>query len=178
MDDQPDKFVALLRGVNVGGANKVAMADLRALASALGWDDVKSYIASGNLVFNATGQPEPLASQLRSAMANQMGVDVPILILPAQSVRSVTAACPFEDEGNRIHLFICETTPCPNEAIKNTLIAADETIVPQGRFIWFHAPSGVARSKLFAKMETVLGVPATARNLNTMRKLSDMVDDR
>ncbi len=175
MTDQLNKFVALLRGVNVGGSNKVPMADLRAVAKGLGWDQVKTYIASGNLVFAANEEPDDLAGRLRGALAKDLMVDVPIYVLPANVVRDITTACPFDDAGNRIHLFTCEAPPVLDDTLKNALIAPDEVIHIEGRFVWLYAPSGVARSKLFAKMEKVLGVAATARNLNTMRKLSDLV---
>ena len=178
MNDRQNKFVALLRGVNVGGANKVAMADLRALAVGLGWGDVKTYIASGNLVAQASKVDETLGEQLRAAMVAQMGVDVPVTILTAQEILAISATCPFKDAGNRIHLFVCDSVPVLDEALKTTLIVPDETVIQDDRFVWFHAPSGVGRSKLFAKMETVLGVTSTARNLNTLQKLAEMADAR
>ncbi|AKS46174.1 Uncharacterized conserved protein, DUF1697 family [Octadecabacter temperatus] len=168
-----DKWVALLRGVNVGGANKVPMAELRALAEGLGWTDVKSYIASGNLVFEANAGD--LVGQLRSAMIAQMGVYVAVRVLPAQEILDAENACPWDVKGNLVHAFFCLEAPVLDETLRDTLITEDEELVIQGKRVWLFAPSGVARSKLMAKMERVLGVQATARNLNTVRKLAQMV---
>lgn len=178
MVTQSDNFVALLRGINVGGANKVPMADLRALATGLGWGEVETYIASGNLMFRAADPPRTLANHLRNAMAEQMGVDVPILVLPEKELAHIAETCPFDGAGNLIHLFICETIPMPDYTRKDALIAPDESLLIQDRFVWFHAPSGAGRSKLMRQMEQVLGVAATGRNLNTVRKLVQMMDHR
>jgi len=175
MRDTHSKFVALLRGVNVGEANKVPMAQLRALAQTLGWTDIQTYIASGNLVFSAKGDPIALGATLRSALIKQMDVDVPVMVLSETIVRKLNNGCPFEDVGNRIHLYICEAEPVINNDLQTQFIAADETIVVDGGFVWFHTPSGFGRSKLAAKMERVLGVSATARNLNTIQKLATML---
>lgn len=177
MDHETHKFAALLRGVNVSGTNKLPMADLRAVATALGWTDVQSYIASGNLVFSAQGTSDNLANALRRALAEQMDIDVPIIVLSANAIQSLVNNCPYTDAGNRIHLFVCETQPNLDTDLQNTLIAADEHITVQDTFVWFHAPSGVARSKLFAKFERVLNSSATARNLNTLTKLAAMLNN-
>jgi uncharacterized protein (DUF1697 family) len=163
----------LLRGVNVGGANKVPMVDLRALATGLGWQNVRSYIASGNLVFEA--QADDLAAVLNKAMIAQMGVDVAIRILSDQDVLDAEQECPWDDQGNLLHVFFCWDAPMVDEGLRDSLIAPDEQLVIRGSRLWFYAPSGVGRSKLMAKMDRILGVQTTARNLNTLRKLAEMV---
>ena len=173
MDDDMCKWVALLRGVNVGGANKVPMADLRALAEGLGWQDVRSYIASGNLVFEAAAGD--LAGELRTAMIAQMGVDVAVRVVPADDILNAEVACPWDVQGNLVHVFFCWDVPVVDTALRDSIIAPDEELVVQGHRVWFYAPSGVARSKLMTKMDRVLGVQTTARNLNTLRKLAEMV---
>lgn len=173
MMEQNDKWVALLRGVNVGGGNKVAMADLRGLAEGLGWRNVRSYIASGNLVFEAGAGDH--AEDLRAVMVENMGVDVPVLILPAAQLRGALEACPWDAAGNLVHVFFCWDKPKVDIALCDELIAADEEMRVDGPLVWLHAPSGVGRSKLMAKIGRVLSVQHTARNLNTLRKLADMV---
>jgi len=177
MDTGHSKWVALLRGVNVGGHNKVPMVDLRTLASGLGWRGVRSYIASGNLVFDAEGNSNGLASTLRNALQDHMNIDVPVLVRTGTDVCAAHNACPWNVAGNLAHLFWCWDDPQPDHRQIDALKAADEDLVIHGRSVWLHAPSGVARSKLMAKMEQVLGVSATARNLNTVRKLAEMVRD-
>ncbi|MGJ8624708.1 MAG: DUF1697 domain-containing protein [Yoonia sp.] len=173
MMEQNNKWVALLRGVNVGGGNKVPMADLRGLAEGLGWRNVRSYIASGNLVFEADAGGH--AKVLRAAMVEKMGVDVPVLVLPAAEVEGALEACPWDGAGNLVHVFFCWEEPKVDIALHDELIAADEEMRVDGTLVWFHAPSGVGRSKLMGKIGRVLGVQHTARNLNTLRKLADMV---
>jgi uncharacterized protein (DUF1697 family) len=98
-----------------------------------------------------------------------------VLVLPAEDVVVALAACPWDVAGNLLHLFWCWGDPDVDNALLKTLKAEDEELVIVGRWAWFHPPSGAARSKLMAKMERVLGVAATARNLNTVRKLAQMV---
>ena len=177
MNDDFCKWVALLRGVNVGGANKVPMANLRALADGLGWQDVRSYIASGNLVFEvpAGNSAGNLAAALRLALIAQMGVDVAIRVMPCEEIARAVAACPWTAQGNLVHVFFCWDAPKVDTELRNSVIAPDEELVVQGNRVWLYAPSGVARSSLLTKMDRVLGVQTTARNLNTLRKLAEMV---
>lgn len=88
-------FVALLRGVNVGGRSTLAMADVRELATGCGFDDVRTYVQSGNVVFRAGGTAAAAASTLRSASARATRLDPAIAIRTASQLRSVIEACPF-----------------------------------------------------------------------------------
>ena len=105
-----NQYAALLRGVNVGGRNKIPMAELRALAAGLGWDDVRSYIASGNLVFRADEGDH--AGNLRAAIADRMGLDVAVLVLSDREVRTALADCPFEpDDPRHVHVYFLFADP-------------------------------------------------------------------
>lgn len=170
-------FVALLRGVNVGGGNKVPMAELRALAEGFGWGAVRSYIASGNLVFAAPGPADAMAAELRAGMAGQMGVDVPVLVLPGRAVQDALAQCPFDPvEGKHVHGFFLWSPAAIDAALYETLKAPDEELRLIGQVAWLHAPSGIGRSALAEKIGRVIGgTDMTARNLNTLRKLGAMV---
>ncbi|MBL4813527.1 MAG: DUF1697 domain-containing protein [Rhodobacteraceae bacterium] len=171
-------YTALLRGINVGGGNKVPMADLRKLAEGLGWHGVKSYIASGNLVFVADGAPEALAETLRAAMTDQMGIEVPILVLPAADIRAALAACPWPDaQGNRVHVNFLFGEAALDAALYQALKTSDKEIIMQPGRAWIHTPNGFGASKLAIKLKKVItGSDMTARNLNTLRKLAVMVD--
>jgi uncharacterized protein (DUF1697 family) len=173
-----DDWVALLRGVNVGGGNKVPMAQLRALATGLGWREVRTYIASGNLVFRADGTADDLAATLRAAMAAQMGVSVPIMILPGAEIRAALAACPFQpDKGSHVHVFFLWSQPTLDTALRDALISPTETLIVEDTRAWFYAPDGIGRSKLAEKLhKVILGTDMTARNLNTLRALVEMLD--
>ncbi|WP_291839685.1 DUF1697 domain-containing protein [Limimaricola sp.] len=172
-------WVALLRGVNVGGANMVPMAKLREVAAGLGWQGVRSHLASGNLVFAAAGEAEGLARALEGALTQALGVSAAVLVIAAPDWAAMLAECPFApDAGKAVHGFFCWQTPLLDEGLLATLIAPSETVQVRGKVIWLHAPEGVGRSKLAAKMGAVAGkVQMTARNLNTIRALAEMLDE-
>lgn len=169
-------WIALLRGINVGGGNKVPMAQLRTLCGGLGWRDVQSYIASGNLVFSADDTALDLARNLRAAMSERLGVDVPILVLPAEAVSKALGECPFTPEkGNLCQLFLLWSTPLVDwDAYTAHRIPSEELHV-EGQVAWLHTPEGFGRSKLAEKLPKVItGTEMAARNLNTIRKLVEM----
>lgn len=169
------KYVAFLRGVNVGGNCKIPMADLRLLCFGITSDpNLRSYIGSGNLVFEAT---EPLADQIAVGIKDRFGFDVPVLVLAEAKMRQVLADCPFAGAaGNTVHGYLCLETPTVDLLKIDSLKTPTEQVSVIGRTIWLFAPDGVGRSKLAAKMEACIG-PATARNLNTLTKMVEMLSD-
>ncbi len=171
-------WVALLRGVNVGGGNKVPMADLRRLAEGLGWTGVRTYVASGNLVFRAEGQAGALADALRDTMRDGIGVDVPVVVLPGDELRDALAACPFDPAaGKQVHVMFLFGRVTVDEALSDSLRLPSETLVMDGTRAWLHTPEGFGTSKLAAKIDRVIrGAPMTGRNLNTLRALVEMLD--
>lgn len=172
------RWVALLRGVNVGGGNRVPMADLRSLCRSLGWQNVESYIASGNLVFDAAGPASELATDLRRGLQKSFDVDVPILVLDQQDFQDRFSTCPFPpDAGKEVHGFFCQHPPQLDSEMANVLIEDTEALDVADRMVWMHAPDGFARSALASKIDKViLGTDFTARNLNTIQRLAEMLD--
>lgn len=172
------KYAAFLRGINVGGNCKIPMADLRRLCVGITSDPtVRSYIASGNLVFSSTLPPQTLADQITAGIKDSFGFDVPVVVIPAPEMRAIIAACPFANEaGNTVHGFFCVDDPTIDQGKIVTLKSPTEQIAVIGRTVWLFAPDGVGRSKLAAKMETCVG-PATARNLNTLTTIVEMLGD-
>lgn len=167
-------FVALLRGVNVGGV-RIEMARLRAAAESLGWQKVQTLIASGNLVFTASGTPEALAGALEGAIEAEFGRRVQVLVLTAAEISEAAAGCPFSvASGNQAHCFFCDGPPRIDEARLRLLLAPEEEWQVAGRLIWFHHPGGMGRSALAAGWNQVVGTLNTGRNLNTLRKLAEM----
>ena len=168
-------YVALLRGVNVGGNNKVAMADLRALAGGLGWQDVRSYIASGNLVFRTSVGDH--ARDLRAAMVAQMGVDVPVQIVRGDTLRRALNDCPFTpDDPRHVHVFFVLGRVDLDDVRLAALSAPREEVRIAPDLVWLFAPDGIGRSKLAAGMEKVMRCPLSARNLRTVATLVEMLD--
>lgn len=169
-------WIALLRGVNVGGTNKVPMADLRDLCAKLGWRDVRSYIASGNLVFGASGPAETLAQTVSGILARHMGVETPVVVLSATDLRAALDSCPFApQEGRHLHGFMAMGPLSVDLGTCEALRGPTEALALRGRVIWLHTPDGIGKSKLAERLPRLIGgVPATARNLNTLRKLAEM----
>ncbi|NIY72852.1 DUF1697 domain-containing protein [Marivivens donghaensis] len=168
-------YVALLRGINVGGNNKVPMAELKALAATLGWQNAKTYIASGNMTFAAE---EADAAALQSAMKSAFGLDIPTLVYDRETFDALANSCPFDPEqGKHVHGFFCFSRPTVDQDALAQFKAESETLTASGQIVWLHAPDGIGRSKLVEKMHKVTtGTDTTARNLNTIRKLQEMLD--
>jgi uncharacterized protein (DUF1697 family) len=179
MDENHTSYVAFLRGINVGGHRKIPMADLRRLFVGKTSDPtVRTYIASGNVVFRGQGTKEDLTGLLQDGIKGAFGFDVPVLLLSADEIGAVLAGCPCAAEkGNLAHAYLCFAPPQLDKAAIAVLREPSETVTVVGRTVWLHAPDGVGRSKLAAKLERLIGVEATARNLNTVRKMVEMVGE-
>lgn len=175
------RLIALLRAVNVGG-RKLPMAELRALCGELGWEEVETYIQSGNLVFSASGKPAALESRLEAAIAERFGLAVPVLIRTAAQWAACAQANPFpkagRDEPNRLQMLVSKSPPRSDAAEKLTERAqAGEAVRSAGGVLWFHYPNGAGTSKLTpALIDKACGSPSTARNWRTVLKLKEMAE--
>lgn len=173
------RLIALLRAVNVGG-RKLPMAELRALCAELGWEDVATYIQSGNLVFRATGKTEGHEEKLEAAIKDRFGLDVPVIVRTSAQWAHYVAANPFpevaEAEPNRLQLLVSKRPPDSGAAAKLMDRArAGETVEAAGGALWFHFPEGVGTSKLTpALIDKAAGSPSTGRNWRTVVKLQEM----
>lgn len=128
--------VARLRGITVGGANALPMKKLRGLCDTLGWRDVESYVASGNLVFDADDKPEAQAGALREAIRAARGFDTPALVLTEATLRHARDDCPFTPEDPRqVHACFLFGAPAPDRALGRGRRARDG----QGRGVAPHA---------------------------------------
>lgn len=171
--------VALLRGINVGGANALPMAELKALCARLGWHDVQSYVASGNLVFDAEGTPEALSERLEQALRETHGLEVPVLVLDGETLRAAHAGCPFvPDDPRQVHLCFLYAAPDPDLALYEQRKAEGDGLEIGEGVAWLHTPGGFGRSKLAAELERLLGTQLTARNLRSVARLVEMLDAR
>ncbi len=171
------EHVALLRGVNIGGV-KVVMADLRRIAAGLGWGNPQTFIASGNLLFTAPAGDH--APRLEAALAAEYGRRIEVIVRDTDAMRAALAACPFDPkEGRHVHVFFLWSTPVMDRDLYDALRTESEELFLQDRLAWLHAPEGVGRSKLAERLDRVLpGTQMTARNLNTLRSLVEMLDAR
>jgi uncharacterized protein (DUF1697 family) len=186
--------VALLRGINLGGRNKVAMADLRALVTELGHADVSTYIQSGNVLFSATGDAEAaaLALAMTEAIAAKLGVTAPVVVLTRDELAEVVAANPFPDEPDprRVHAVVLSEPPGPELTAKLDAAVAQsaakgfrDEIQVVDRTLYLHTPEGYGRSDLAGSLMRIVSSPkagttGTARNWATMTKLFALCADR
>jgi uncharacterized protein (DUF1697 family) len=174
------KRIALLRGINVGGRNKVPMAALRELCAGLGWGEVATFIQSGNVVFEAKGADEALEAALEEALAKRFEVRTAVIVRSAGEWAEIITANPFPDESerepNRVLVGLSKHALAPGaaEAVA-AKAAAGERVEQAGGALWFHYPNGAGQSKLTpATIDRAAGSPVTARNWRTMTALADM----
>lgn len=173
-------YIALLRGINVGGRNRLPMKELRALLEEIGLQGVHTYIQSGNVVFeSAERDTARVAGQIRGAIAGAYDFEPAVLVLPAEEFAAAIDGNPFpgaQSEPKTLHLyFLSAEPPDPDLAALQGLKKEDEEYELQGAVFYLHAPSGIGRSKLAARVEKALGVPATARNWRSVNKIMDLV---
>ena len=165
-------YVALLRAVNVGGTGKLPMSDLKAMCEELGLTNVKTYIASGNVVFTSKLSAAKLQSLLEQRLEIYAGKSVGVHIRSASELSAVLSSNPFpKAAGNRNIVIFLDAAP-PPDAISRLTGLADEKIALGTREIYVHYDEGMGQSKL--------KIPAaklgTARNMNTVAKLVEMLD--
>lgn len=176
----PETFVALLRGINVSGRNKIPMSELRSLCAELGWEDVQSYIQSGNLLFKAELTAAKLETELERAIERRFGFSIPILVRAAAVWPSYVRDNPYPDasqiEPNLVMLALSKVVPKPDAVEKlQERAVSGERIVRVGDALWFHYARGVAKSNLSpALIDRLVGSPVTARNWRTVLKLHEM----
>jgi uncharacterized protein (DUF1697 family) len=173
--------IALLRGVNVGGRNRVPMAALRSLAADLGWIDVRSYVQSGNLVFRAAGESSKLAAELEMAIEHHHGLSVPVIIRGARDWLSYLDTNPFPEASQRepnLVLLALSKDP-PREGVMEQLRARatqGERVHQAGDALWIHYPRGAGRSRLSpGLLDRLAGSPVTTRNWRTVMEIAAIV---
>ncbi|MCW5770247.1 MAG: DUF1697 domain-containing protein [Rhodospirillaceae bacterium] len=163
-------FVALLRAVNVGGTGKLPMADLKALCEAAGFAKVRTYIASGNVVFESGWAAGRAKAELERRLAAYAGRPVGVVLREADELKAVLAANPFPDADPSRTLVIFLDRPPPKDALDAARGAAREEMRLGPREIYIHYPDGVGRSKL----KIPAAADGTGRNINTVAKLVAM----
>ena len=176
-------WVALFRGINVGGNNILPMKELVATLENIGCQDVETYIQSGNTVFRSEEEDAWLLSdRIRAAIEESHGFEPRVLVLGSEALERVVRSNPFPDaefEPKSLHVYFLASPPERPDLDALAGIKGDrERFVLEGDIFYLHAPDGVGRSRLAAKAEKLLGVSATARNWRTVGKLSAMAGQR
>lgn len=173
-------YIALLRGVNVGGKKAVAMADLRALAADLGYANPRTLLRSGNLVFGAESDPAGLEAQLEQALLSRLGLATQLMVRTSSEWSDIIVANPFPAEADEdpAHLLMVALKAAPAPGALASLqgaIPGRERAAGRGRELYIVFPNGIGTSKLTGELiARKIGVPGTARNWNTVLKLAAM----
>jgi uncharacterized protein (DUF1697 family) len=173
-------FIALLRGINVSGRNKILIADLRALCTDLGWREVQSYIQSGNLLFKAEATAAKLETELEQAIEQTFGLTIPVIVRAAADWSAYIHSNPYpqasQEEPNRVMLALSKLPPNQDVVAGLQLYTTGgERIKQVDDTLWIHYSSGSGRSKLSpAVLDRMVGSSVTTRNWRTVLKLDEL----
>jgi uncharacterized protein (DUF1697 family) len=172
-------YIALLRGINVGGNHMLPMKDLKRLFEQNGCADVQTYIQSGNVIFrSAVSDVGRLAKQVASAVSKGRGFEPRVFVLRRSELERAAANNPFpEADGNpkSLHLFfLADLAKKADLNSMEALKSRTERFVLKGKTLYLLTPDGLGTSKLAARAERLLGVDATARNWRTVTTLLEM----
>jgi uncharacterized protein (DUF1697 family) len=174
-------YIGVLRAINLGAYNKIAMSDLRLMLQTLGFEDPKTLLLSGNIIFKAgTGSSATLESMLEAASTKHLKVTTDYFVRSAKEWQAIVDENPFKKEAKSDpgHLLMMCLRDAPMPAQVKALeasISGREMVKAKGRHAYFVYPDGVGRSKLtIQKIEKALGTRGTARNWNTVLKLAEL----
>ncbi|NNF00061.1 MAG: DUF1697 domain-containing protein [Pyrinomonadaceae bacterium] len=174
------RYVALLRGINVGGHNKIKMDELRPMFESLGFENVKSYIASGNVAFDSRKtKDETIVNKLAKAIKEKFSLEIDVMIRTIEEVREAIKKNPFEkdhtDDTKLFLVFLKE--PLPEEKAEMLLSHNNENerFFVNGRDIYALSKKGFMQSILAKKyIDNKLKTPATGRNWRTVNKIAEL----
>src|SRR4029453_940946 len=175
------RYIALLRGINLGARNRVAMPALREALEEAGFDDVKTYVQSGKVVLDSRAKPETVRRKVEQAISDRFDLEIPVVVRTRAELAAVVKRNPLgkvatEPKGYQVSFLEKKFSA---KALKEleAVAAPNERVIATGREIYAWPPAGVARSKLWAKLAGKgLGVTATARNWTTVEALLELAD--
>lgn len=173
-------YVALLRGINVGGHKKVPMSELRGLLANAGFQNVQTYIQSGNVIFQSSKNASELETEIQKIILNHFGFEVPVIVKTNNELQTIFNRCPFSEEKKENSYFIL-LSGIPNEhVIEKTqgIIYENEEVVIKNDCLYFYSSTGYGRTKFNMNIyERKLKVTGTARNYKTMVKLLSLSNE-
>lgn len=181
-DDCLTRYCAFLRGINVGGRNRLPMAELKQILENLGFEKVETVIQSGNVLYEAEGDGSRHHEMISEAIEEKTGFSPRVVVLSLDRLRAIISSNPFPEavqEPSALHVFFLESAPEePDVAQLSTIATARERFHLVSDTFWLHAPDGIGRSKLASSVERLLGVVATARNWRTIQRVMELADAR
>ncbi len=166
-------YVALLRGINVGGKGKLAMSDLRDICERTGFDCAKTYIQSGNVAFKSSLPERQVKAKLEKALTTRMGRPAVALVRTPAELRAAIRRNPFKEAAPRQLLVLFLDEAPPKNALDRLRIPGREKVELAGRELFIHYPDGMGHSKLAHPLFDI----GTGRNLNTVEKLATMAEE-
>jgi len=177
-------YISMLRGVNVGGHNKIKMDTLRDLCVYLECENPRTYVQSGNVIFRAKEKnPAKLAKKIQDAIEKKFGFRPEVILRTVQEMRKALAANPFAKrtgiEPGKLLVTFLAAAPAPEaQAVIDTLKHHPEELHLIGRELYIYFPNGAGQSKLpWSQVERLFKVTGTARNLNSVIKMLEMAEE-
>jgi uncharacterized protein (DUF1697 family) len=177
-------YVSLLRGINVGGHKKIKMDRLRASLEALGLEQVKTYIQSGNIILkSAKLSTDALSRKIEAIILSDFGHSVSVISRTASEIEQVVALNPFLKppgiDPEKLHVTFLSAAPAPATLKQlEAFNAAPDQVLWAGKELYFYLPNGTAQSILMKKpIDRILGVVTTTRNWRTVHTLRQMCED-
>ena len=176
----PANHVALLRGINVGKAKRVAMADLRALIESLGYGDVKTLLNSGNVVFSAKGaKPTAIATRIEKGIVSALGLTSRVTVLSSAELAQIVEENPLGKVATDGSRYMITVLTDPADLVKVEPLAKQdwkpEALAVGTRVVWNWCPDGILDSRVQLAVGKALKDGATTRNWNTILKLRDLL---
>jgi len=176
------RYVALLRGINLGSRNRIAMPALREALEQSGFKDVQTYVQSGNVVLGSRAKAETVRRKDEKVLEEEFGLDVAVVVRSAAELAAVARRNPLRkvatDPKRYQVTFLSAKLPAKVVRELEEAAAADERVVVSGREVYAWHPKTIARSKLWAKLAgKSLGVTATSRNWATVEALLELLDE-
>jgi uncharacterized protein (DUF1697 family) len=171
--------IVLLRGINLGSRNRIAMPELRDMLTDAGYDDVRTYLQSGNLVLSSAASPKKLSGEVERLIADRLELDIDVLVRTGDELAQVVERNPLgavatDPKRYQVSFLAGELAPDLLRGLEAAAVPP-ERLVAAGRELYAWHPEGVARSKLWSRLAGKdLGVKATARNWTTVTKLLEL----
>lgn len=171
-------YVALLRGINVGGHHKLPMQELRDLLGELGCENVKTYIQSGNAVFNSKAGRASLGQKIAATIKRDFGYAPGVQLYALADYKAILESNPFSEavkDPKTLHIsFLAETAQAADLKTLDSLRSNGEEFRLTDAAFFLHAPAGIGRSRLAARVEKCLGVAGTSRNWRSAVKIAEL----
>ncbi|MEM9066611.1 MAG: DUF1697 domain-containing protein [Planctomycetota bacterium] len=177
MNDKPARNIGLLRGINVGGRNKLPMTKLRELFELAGASDVETYIQSGNIVFALRKAAlESVSTRVRELILKEFGFETELITRTGKELLAAIDSVPFEEPQHAYLAFLSSKPAAQSAKQLEDWVAGDEQYHLRGRELYLCLPNGVAKTKLTnARIDKALGTISTVRNWKTVERLGAMV---